>query len=80
MSTNPTTPSTPEEDQEVLTPVSESQQSDAARRLTEEARAELVAEGHSESQIRAWAEEFVDHNDTRVDLPGFLDWVAKRRS
>ena len=80
MTTNPRTPSTPEEQEEVITPVPESEQSDAARRLADQARGELNAEGHSESQIREWAEEYVSESDTNADLPGFLAWTAARRS
>ena len=80
MTTNPTTPSTPEEQEEVVTPVPETAQSDAARRLVSQARGKLTAEGHTESQIREWAEEYVSESDTNAGLPGFLAWTASRRS
>ena len=80
MTTNPRTPSTPEEQEEVITPVPETAHADAARRLTNEARGALTAEGHSESQIREWAEEYVSENDANADLPDFLTWVAEHRS
>lgn len=57
----------------------ETAQSDAARRLVSEARSELTSDGHTESQIREWAEEYVSQSDTNADLAGFLDWTAARR-
>lgn len=76
--TNPTTPPTPEERREILDPMPESAQTDAARRLAEQARSELRAEGHSDEQIRSWAEAYVSEDESNTDLPGFLDWVAHR--
>lgn len=76
--TNPTTPPTPEERREILDPMLESAQTDAARRLAEQGRSELRAEGHSDEQIRGWAEAYVSEDESNTDLPGFLDWVAHR--
>lgn len=50
------------------------------RRLVSQAHGKLTAQGHTESQIREWAEEYVSESDTSADLPGFLAWTASRRS
>lgn len=79
--TNPRTPTTPEgETEEILDTTPESRLSDAARRLSDNARSHLISGGFSDAQIRQWAEEYVSEDETNTDLAGFLEWVATRNA
>lgn len=65
---------------ETLDTKPESEMSDAARRLSKNARSHLISGGFSDGQIRRWADKYSSEDDANTDLAGFLEWVATRNT